>query len=129
MKYKERTIAELLCREKKVLRTLVRGLTHRNAPRHTYIYCRSRAVARRFLQDAEKEGFLFGDGVLPTRKGTDSLFAIRDDLTISYTGWAGHMLFRNPSMGNVVTIDYGSYICGKKRGGAGTQSTGDHHCG
>ena len=69
----------------------------------------------RFLRDAEAEGFVFGDKVPPTQKETSDLFAIKEDFSVSCTGWAGHVLFRNLSMGNVVRIDYGKYICGARK--------------
>ncbi len=64
--------------------------------------------------DAEKAGFTFGDGIRPTEKETSDLFSIHPDLTLSYTGKAGHMLFKTPGCGNVVRIDYGKYISGAK---------------
>lgn len=83
-------------------------------PRHTYVYCRSKNIARRFLMDAEKEGFTFRDGIIPTEKETSDLFSIYPDLTLSYTRLAGYMLFKKPGGGNVVRIDYGKYISGIK---------------
>ena len=79
---------------------------------HTYIFCRSDAIAQRFLADAEAEGFRFGDGVLPTRRQTDDIFAITPDFTICYIGFAGHLIFREPERGNVVRIDYEKYMNG-----------------
>ena len=80
-------------------------------PRHTYIYCRSRNIAVRFLANAEAEGFTFSDGIKPTKKEYSDIYAINEDFTISFTGWAGHVLFRSGD-GNVVRIDYGKYLSG-----------------
>ena len=110
----KRTVAALLQAKKK------EGFKERYCSRrdndrpelHRYIYCRSKNIAKRFLQDAESEGFTFGDGTAPTQKDADDIFALYEDFTISYTGWAGHMLFRNPGSGNVVRIDYGKYLSG-----------------
>lgn len=33
-----------------------------------YVYLRDEVIARRFLQDAENEGFTFGDGEKPTAR-------------------------------------------------------------
>lgn len=85
----------------------------REFPRHTYVYCRSRALAERFLRDAEEEGFLFRDNVKPTKKDPDDIYALNSDFTISYTGYAAHMMFGGGG-DHVVWIDYGKYICGEK---------------
>ena len=74
-----------------LLNTL-RHIKSMNKPMHLYVYCRSTAIAKRFLADAEREGFVFGDGKLPTGKDTDNLFALKDDFTICYTGIATHMI-------------------------------------
>ena len=105
---KKRTVTGLLSVENKGMLTRFR---YRRLPRHTYVYCRGRNVAKRFLADAEAEGFTFGDGMMPTAKKYDDIYALNDDLTISYTGWAGHMLLKQ-GKGNVVKIDYGKYIAG-----------------
>ena len=104
----KRTVTELLGVRS---RSLVGRIRYTNLPRHTFIYCRSRNIAARFLADAETEGFTFGDGQRPTAKEYSDIYSLHDDLTISYTGWAGHMAFRNAA-GNIVRIDYGKYIAG-----------------
>ena len=104
----KRTVAQLLGLEMKGMRN---RLLYGSLPRHTFIYCRSRNIANRFLADAESEGFTFGDGAKPTNKEYSDLYSLHDDFTISYTGWSGHVLFRNAA-GNIVRIDYGRYIVG-----------------
>ena len=104
----KRTVAELLSVKSKGLISRVR---YRNLPRHTFIYCRSRNIAARFLADAEAEGFTFGDGKKPTEKEYDDIYSLHNDLSISYTGWAGHVMFRSAA-GNIIRIDYGKYIAG-----------------
>ena len=104
----KRTVTELLGVKST---SLIGRIRCRNLPRHTFIYCRSRNIAARFLADAEAEGFTFGDGQKPTAKEYSDIYSLHDDLTISYTGWAGHLAFRNAA-GNIVRIDYGKYIAG-----------------
>ncbi len=106
MKRKQRSIAGLLGAKNAVIKK------NRHLPKHIYIYCKSENIARRFLKDAEEEGFTFGDGIRPTEKEGSDLFALHPDFTVSYTGCAGYMLFRNPECGNVMRIDYGKYISG-----------------
>ena len=107
----KRTVAALLqTGKKKESKGRLFGRADQEKPEHRYIYCRSKNIAKRFLKDAEAEGFTFGDGIVPTQKDPDDIFALYDDFTISYIGFAGHMLFHNPGAGKVVRIDYGKYI-------------------
>lgn len=74
-----------------------------------YVYLASAEIGKRFLQDAENEGFLFCDGVKPTEREADSIFAINDDMTINYVGFVGHIAYQAASkIGNtpLVKIDY-----------------------
>ena len=82
-----------------------------------YIYCKSENICRRFFMDAEAEGFTFGDGIKPTEKETSDIFALCDDWTISYTGFAAHMMFRSQdslAKKSPARIDYGKYLSGAK---------------
>ena len=110
---KRRTVAQLLAIRPHGLLNTLRYIKSMNQPMHLYVYCRSTAIAKRFLVDAEREGFVFGDGKLPTRKDTDNLFALNDDFTISYTGIAAHMMFGS-QMENVYWVDYGKYVSGER---------------
>lgn len=109
----ERTVAQLLSIPNRSIKSVLRQIQYRDRPRHTYIYCRSTAIAKRFLEDAEKEGFLFVNGAAPTSKETSDIFALNDDFTISYTGIVAHMMF-GCDRGNVQWIDYGKYVSGEK---------------
>ena len=48
--------------------------------RTVYIHTPSIALAKDFLKQAEKEGFLFGDGKRPTKKPLDDYYALRVEL-------------------------------------------------
>lgn len=74
-----------------------------------YIYLATENICKRFLQDAEDEGFTFRDGVKPTQREADSIFAINNDMTINYVGFVGHMAYQAANkIGNkpLVKIDY-----------------------
>ncbi|MBQ8052489.1 MAG: hypothetical protein IJ198_01600 [Lachnospiraceae bacterium] len=113
---KERTVAQLLSARKGDFRfqLLHPGKNEKLSPKHIYIYCRSSAIARRFLSDAEKEGFLFSDGVAPTNKDTTNLYALNDDFTICYAGLVAHMMLGRKDVGNVIWVDYGRYVSGEE---------------
>lgn len=74
-----------------------------------YIYLATEDISKRFLKDAENEGFTFCDGVKPTEREADSIFAINNDMTINYVGLIGHMAYQAADkIGNqpLIKIDY-----------------------
>ena len=82
-----------------------------------YVYLRNEVVARKFLQDAENEGFTFGDGEKPTARPGNNLYAVNHDWTISHVGWAGHMAFQaTKSVGGqeLIRVDYEKYLFGEE---------------
>lgn len=74
-----------------------------------YIYLENRDLCKKFLQDAEEEGFLFGDGEQPTKRDTSDLFRIYADKTLSYVTFIGHMAFGSGSP-DIRRIDYKKYV-------------------
>ena len=48
-----------------------------------YVYLADGETGKRFLHDAEDEGFTFADGVKPTEREPDGIFAVNDDMTIT----------------------------------------------
>ncbi len=58
-----------------------------------YVYLSSDEIGEAFLQQAEKEGFTFCDGVKPTQRAYNRLMAVNSNHTINYVGWAGHAAY------------------------------------
>lgn len=82
-------------------------------PGKIYIYLATEEISRWFLRDAENEGFTFCDGVKPTQRQPDCIFAINDDMTINYVGFIGHMAYQAATkIGNkpLIRIDYRDVI-------------------
>lgn len=78
-----------------------------------YVYLATEDLRKLFLQDAEKEGFTFCDGVKPTEREADIIFAINNDMTINYVGFVGHMAYQvADKIGNqpLVKIDYREFL-------------------
>lgn len=74
-----------------------------------YIYLATAEIGRRFLQDAEDEGFTFGDGVKPTQREADCIYAINEDMTINYVGFIGRAAYQAANkIGDkpLIKIDY-----------------------
>lgn len=81
-----------------------------NKDRKVYVLLNGRAIGYRFLSDAEREGFLFGDGVKPTEREPGDIMALLSESEICYVGWAGHMCYHNDPQ--VIRVDYEKYIDG-----------------
>ncbi len=91
----------------------IKSLLSAHAGSRIYIYLATADIGKLFLQDAENEGFMFSDGVKPTQREADSIFAINDNLTINYVGFIGHVAYQAADrIGNkpLVKIDYRDVI-------------------
>lgn len=78
-----------------------------------YVYLANEDICKRFLQDAENEGFTFADGTKPTQKHTSDVIALNPDLTINYVGFVGHLAIQAANrIGNqpLIRIDYQDVI-------------------
>ena len=72
-------------------------------------------VAKIFLQNAESEGFRFGNGKKPTKRKWDDIYALNKDFTINYVGYIGHNAFHHPNYfdnDKLIRIDYSAYLSG-----------------
>ena len=74
-----------------------------------YIVLKSEEIRNKFMQDAEAEGIIFGDGVKPTERKADDIMALQGDGTICYLGWAGRVCFKS-TQENIIRINYEEYI-------------------
>lgn len=80
-----------------------------------YVYLCNETVRRKFLEDATKEGFTFGDGVSPIDRPQDDIYAIKKNHTLNFVGWAGHMAYHNPKAVTgveLIRVDYEKYVLG-----------------
>ena len=79
-----------------------------------YVYLADEAIGQRFLEDLEREGFTFGDGVKPTARPMDRIYALNRNGTINYVGFVGHMAFgsgaRTIGGQPLVRVDYREFL-------------------
>ncbi len=78
-----------------------------------YVYLRNEIIAGKFLRDAEKEGFTFGDGEKPTARPGNNLYVVNRDGTICHVGWAGHVAFQSAKYvgeQELIRVDYERYL-------------------
>lgn len=82
-----------------------------------YVYLRNEVIIRKFLKDAENEGFTFGDGEKPTARPGNNLYVVNRDWTICYVGWAGHIAFQSAKRigeQELIRVDYEKYLLGEE---------------
>ena len=79
-----------------------------------YIFLRTPELGRRFLLQAEQEGFTFGDGEKPTERQYADVMAVNRNGTINYVGTNGRIAYRSGAekIGGetLIRINYETYI-------------------
>lgn len=87
-----------------------------NLDGRVYVYVPSKNIRRLFLKNAQDEGFMFADGVKPTRRRAyDDIYALNKDFTLNFVGYIGHIAFHHPSYfdnDKLIRIDYSAYLSG-----------------
>lgn len=73
-----------------------------------HVVCNDEATAKRFLEDAEREGFMFGK-YKPTTRSISDLYAVENDHLVSHVGAIGRMAYQ---AGESIKVDYAKYISG-----------------
>lgn len=73
--------------------------------RPVYVHTPSKALAKDFLKQAEKEGFLFSDGKRPTKKPLDDYYALHQDLTMNFIGFAGRLKWKS-GQEDILRVEY-----------------------
>ena len=90
----------------------IRELTELNG--RVYVYLADETTGRQFLEQAEREGFTFGDGVKPTQRHWSDLMAVNDDGTINYVGTNGRIAWSSgvKTVGGeaLIRADYRRYL-------------------
>lgn len=87
-----------------------------NLDGRVYVYVPSKNIRRLFLKNAQEEGFMFADGVKPTRRRAyDDIYALNKDFTLNFVGYIGHIAFHHPEVPNdynLIRVDYAAYLSG-----------------
>lgn len=81
-----------------------------------YVYLANSEIGNKFLQQAESEGFVFGDNTKPTSRCYAEVMAVNDNLTINFVGANGMIAFGSGTKTitgkNFVRVDFEKYING-----------------
>lgn len=82
-----------------------------------YIYLKDTETCKRFLRDAENEGYRFGT-IKPTENSTDDIIALEHRKQLSYVGFVGHVAWMcnggTDAVGKFHRIDYDKYASGEE---------------
>lgn len=78
-----------------------------------YVRLADETVGKLFLEQAEREGFTFGDGVKPTERNWSEIMAVNHDGTINYVGANGRIAWGSgaKTLGKeeLIRVDYREY--------------------
>lgn len=78
-----------------------------------YICLKDESTCKQFLEQAETEGFRFGNNK-PTESPMDNIIALEHNKQLSFVGFAGHMAVQCNGGSNysLIIVDYDKYIAG-----------------
>lgn len=83
-----------------------------------YVYLSDEKIGSLFMKQAEKEGFTFGDGELPSKRSYAEIMAVNSDMTVNYVGLCGRIAFgsgaETVSGEKLLRVDYSEFISGKE---------------
>lgn len=89
-----------------------------NMDGRVYVFLENVEIGEKFLQQAESEGFTFGDGAKPTERCYAEIMAVNGDLTINFVGTNGRIAFGGgaKSVGGekLIRVDYRKYAAGEQ---------------
>ena len=81
-----------------------------------YVYLANAEIGKRFLLQAEAEGFTYHDGVKPTERGCSTIMALNRDKTINFVGANGNIAFGSGAkmVGSeqLIRVDVEKYLSG-----------------
>lgn len=101
----------------------IKELVNKDIPNYkkkekVYVYLANEEIGKKFMQQAEDEGFLFGDGAKPTSRCYAEVMAVNDDITINFVNSIGRMAFSSgtSSIGDktLIRVDFEKYIAGEE---------------
>ena len=87
-------------------------------PGRVYAYFADGTAGAAFLQQAEAEGFTFGDGTRPTARDAARVMAVNRDRTLNYVGAVGMIAFgakaKTVNGEPLLRVDYAQFAAGER---------------
>ena len=90
----------------------IEDLVRIHYPKRVYVYLEDDETIKRFVADAESEGYKFGDGVKISRRNPDMFYALNQNKTVNFINFIGRLAFCCNAE-NIARINYKKYINGK----------------
>ena len=76
-----------------------------------YVCLTGEETRRAFIEQAEKEGYTFTDGVKPSEREVSDFYAINKDKTLNYISTAGRIAWQLNHR-SIRRVDFKAYISG-----------------
>lgn len=76
-----------------------------NPNKKVYIRMKNDEICKAFFTQAEREGFIFGDGAKPTKKHTSDFIAVLPDKSLCYVNTYGRIAMQSGAE-NIIVYDY-----------------------
>lgn len=96
----------------------IKELVNTGKNEKVYVYLANDEIGRMFMQQAEDEGFTFGDGAKPTERCYAEIMAVNDDATINFVNSIGRIAFASKTTfmagKTLIRVDFEKYIAGEE---------------
>ncbi len=104
----------IVSKRRKKIRKTIKELVKAHENAKVYVHLVNDEIGQKFMQQAENEEFLFGDGEKPTNRCYAEIIAVNNDFTINYVNTVGRIAFGSGTacIGNkkLIRVDFEKYI-------------------
>lgn len=84
-----------------------------NSKKRVYVFLADKETEKRFIIDADAEGYVFEDGTKLLERAPNNLYALNCDKTVNFLNYIGRIAFQCNSK-HIVKVDYKQYIAGNE---------------
>lgn len=81
--------------------------------KRVYVFLSDKETEKRFIDDAETEGYTFEDGTKISEQKVNSFYALNRDKTVNFLNSIGRMAFQCNAE-HIIRVDYQKYINGNE---------------
>lgn len=78
-------------------------------PKRVYVYLADAETQQQFINDAEREGYCFSDGVKLSDREPDMFYAVNPDRTVNYINSIGRIAWQCKSE-HILHLDYKKFL-------------------
>lgn len=81
--------------------------------KRVYVFLADKETERRFIADANAEGFTFEDGTKLSERASNSFYTLNRNQTVNFLNTIGRIAFQCNAE-HIVKVDYKKYISGNE---------------